>query len=125
MREAFRDASIWFNHIIRVSDVEMIQRKYLCALIARGAAMVCAEGQSSVDLVIPIVFNNSLKPQNVSAILIQVKNNLRYQNPHSSHQLFSSLNPFGVKLFTEQEDGDLKPVIRMVFALASKVPSVS
>ena len=126
MREAFKDASIWFNHIIRVSDVEMIQRKYLCALIARGAAMVCAEGQSSVDLVIPIVFNNSLKPQNVSAILIRVSDNSGFGSARPTSQLFDALNPFRVGLFNEEEEnGDLRPVIRMVFALASKKSSVS
>ena len=126
LREAFKDASIWFNHIIKVEDPEMIEQKYLCALIIRGAAMLSAHLRAGVDLVVPIVFNNSLKPQNVSAILIRVSNKPRYQSAQSSSFLFNELNPFSVRLFNEEEeDSEQKPVIRMVFALASETPSVS
>ena len=68
--DPFKDARIWFNHLIRVTHGDMVKRENLLALMARGAAMMCAENQAGVGLLIPVVFNNQLKAENVSAILI-------------------------------------------------------
>lgn len=126
LQSAFENASIWFNHITKVESASMLERKNLCNLVARGAAMLCANGQCGVDLVIPIVFNDSLAPKNISAILIQVKNELKFNSRASCSHLFASLDPFHVGLFGKDDAAeDLKPVIRMVFALAAKRSDVS
>lgn len=122
--ETFGDARIWFNHFVKLNDSGMVQRDGLCALIARGAAAMCAVNQNGVDLVIPIVFGGRLEPQNVSAILIQVKNDRHFESQNSCNPLFNAMDPFAVKLFTE-EDRSTKPVIRMVFTLSSRSSEVA
>lgn len=85
--------------------------------------MLCAVNQTGVDIVIPIVFGDHLEVRNVSAILVQVKNDRSYESQQSSTKLFEALDPFAVKLY-DVEDPSIGPVIRMVFTLSSKAPRV-
>ncbi|KAA1476428.1 hypothetical protein DENSPDRAFT_510994 [Dentipellis sp. KUC8613] len=122
LNEAFRDAAVWFNHFVKVDDVDLISQEFLWTFLARGAAVLCPHNQRSVDIVIPVLFHNALRRENVSAILIQVKNDSSFgDSPRKS--LFSNMNPYDVGLFA----GDIVkplPVIRIVFALSSETPSV-
>ena len=124
LRDAFSGARIWFNHIVKVRDFAMVRRENLCALVARGAAMLCADNQKAVDLLIPIVFNGYLKPENVSAILIQVKNSLSYESVGGVDTLLDAIDPFNIELFDEK-DVIIRPVIRMVFTLSPRDHRVS
>ena len=87
-------------------------------LIAREAAILCDNNQVGVDIVIPFTYHDGkLGRRNVSAILIQVKNDRKFSTT-PRHWLFDVMNPFFVGLFNHSDDEPL-PVIRMVFALAS------
>ena len=70
------------------------------------------------------LFNGRLQPDNVSAILIQVKNSPSYKSVKSVRRLFRAMHPFSLGLF-DRNDGRLRPVIRMVFTLSSQTPQVS
>ena len=116
--ETFKDYSLWFNHVIRIEDSKMINADYLWAFITRGAMVLCTHNQYGVDIVLPLCPNQgNLSPDTVSAILIQVKNDDSYGfniNP----KLFHGLDPTDERLF--EQKSPQRPVIRMVFALASK-----
>jgi hypothetical protein len=92
-------------------------------LIARGAAGLCADFQYGLDIVIPFLYWDSLLQQeNVSAFIIQVKNNQTFQaNP--CDWVFDLMNPYHIGFFDKNETTPV-PIIRMVFALASTTPAV-
>ena len=108
---------MWFNHVIRVEDSQLINSKYLWMFITRGAMVSCTHNQEGVDIVLPICLKKQkLSPDNVSAILIQVKNAEKFRD-EIDKKLFDGMDPFWVGLFNK--GSSTNPVIRMVFALAS------
>ncbi|KAA1471223.1 hypothetical protein DENSPDRAFT_99917 [Dentipellis sp. KUC8613] len=122
LEKAFEGADIWFNHLIKVYDFDVINQEYLWMILSRGAAVICANNQRGVDIVIPILFKNNSLKKNISAILIQVKNDPSFTDTVRS-SLFDGMSPFDVGLFSEDVAEPL-PVIRMVFALASKKSAI-
>ncbi|KAJ2986783.1 hypothetical protein NUW54_g9633 [Trametes sanguinea] len=56
---AFRDGHIYFNHFIKVNSYEMVNQQYLHLAISRGAAIICANGQTGIDIVVPILIGTS------------------------------------------------------------------
>ena len=116
--ETFKDYCVWFNHVIRIEDPKMINADYLWAFITRGAMVLCTQNQYGVDIVLPLCLKQgNLSRHTVSAILIQVKNDDSY-GCSIDKTLFDGLNPTRVGLF--EEGSPQRPVIRMVFALASE-----
>lgn len=122
LSDAFMGAAIWFNHFVKVESTKVLDQAYLTALLCRGAAVVCKPNQRGVDLVIPVLFHDSLQPCNVSAILVQVKNDQSFTDKVKQY-LFDSLNPFDAGVFAPGTEKTL-PVIRMVFALAAPTETV-
>jgi hypothetical protein len=120
--ETFQGYAIWFNHVIKVQHDTLINAGHLWSFITRGAMLICAQNQSAVDIVIPICLETErLSRKTVSAILIQVKNSSRYGNEVNT-KLFDYLCPFKVGLF--DKGSTPRPIIRMVFALASQKSEV-
>lgn len=115
--QAFKDASVWFNHFVKVHDFSVINEDYLWQFVARGAAVICANRHCGVDVLIPIVFKNRLSKTNVSAILFHITNDASYGDSIKPY-LFDCMNPFDMGLFSG-EMRSRRPIIRMVFALAS------
>ena len=121
--ETFKGYGMWFNHVIRTRNYDMINIQSLWKFITRGAMVMCANNQRGVDIVLPVCkTNRKLSSHNVTAILIQVKNDKAFRHVIKK-TLFDAMDPFDVGLFS---DGDTPlPVIRMVFALAAEQPGVS
>ncbi|TFY52771.1 hypothetical protein EVG20_g10410 [Dentipellis fragilis] len=127
--EAFEGAAVWFNHFVRVGDMGVVDQAYLWMYLLRGAALVCPNNQRGVDLIIPVLFHNALRRENISSILIQVKNDPSFTDAVRPN-LFDLMDPFDVGVFPRDIDigigsAERLPVIRMVFALASETPLVS
>ena len=116
--EVFARSKMHFNHFIKVHDFRVINRAFLWLLIARGAAVLCADYQCGVDVLLPFLyFDNKLGRDNVSAIFIQVKNDKRFsKTPYLF--LFDAMNPYLLEFFDMDEQKPV-PIIRMVFALAA------
>ena len=115
--ETFRDYAMWFNHIIRIEKDKLINAEYLWSFITRGAMIMGTHNQNGVDIILPLCLKTGkLSRKSVSAILIQVKNSEEY-GCKIDKTLFDGLGPFRVGLF--KEGSAPRPVIRMVFALAS------
>jgi hypothetical protein len=121
LASAFAKAYIYSNHFIKVYDVKMVNREYLCPLFCRGAAVICANNQRGVDIVIPVLMGTIVHPEFITAIFIQVKNDPRFTNKISK-SLFDMMNPIHLGLFSKDDEKALAlpPVLRIVFALASE-----
>ncbi|KAI0300779.1 hypothetical protein BC826DRAFT_619486 [Russula brevipes] len=116
-QEAFNGSRIWMNHVLQVRNTDLINVKYLWRFVTRGAMILCADGQRGVDLVIPVVHSGGeLSRDNMTAILIQVKNDKSFTKVHE--HLFDGMDPFRTGVFDEST-AQPRPIIRMVFALAS------
>jgi hypothetical protein len=103
------------SHVQRLCPVVQPHNQ---SFITRGAMMVCTNNQCGVDIVLPLCLKEgNLSRHTVSAILIQVKNAQMYGS-HIHQVLFDAMAPVKVGLFDEKSTP--KPIIRMVFALASK-----
>ena len=122
LAEKFKDARMWFNHVLKVRNTDLINVRYLWKFISRGAMILCANNQRGVDIVLPVCYSGDvLSRRNVTAILIQVKNDTSFGEEIHGH-LFDAMNPFTINLFDKQSQP--LPIIRMVFALASQTPAV-
>jgi hypothetical protein len=78
---AFQQASIHFTHFVHLQPLNHSTFDLWIAM-ARGQALQCAPNQPDYDIIIPIVFESEslLSRENMSAILIQVKNRGRSVN---------------------------------------------
>ena len=126
-REAFEGYHMWFNHVIKVRDPDMINTEHLWKFITRGAMVMCVDNPRGIDFVLPICARKQkLSRRSVTAILIQVKSDKRFGRS-IDEVLFDLMEPFGAGLFSDSEPGDHDddaagplPVIRLVFALGSE-----
>jgi hypothetical protein len=121
---AFQDSQIWMNHVLKVRDTDLIKVKHLWTFVTRGAMILCPNGQRGVDLVIPVVHSSSqgvLSRHNMTAILIHVKNDQAFTSVRS--HLFDAMDPLTIGVFDSTQQS--RPIIRMVFALASNTCGVT
>jgi hypothetical protein len=118
----FEGYTMWFNHVIRIKNTDLINVEHLWKFITRGAMVMCANNQRGVDIVLPICDpSQTLSRHNVTAILVQVKIDKSFNM--YTQPLFDAMDPFQVNLFSL--GASPLPVIRMVFALASNQTGVS
>ncbi|TFY74196.1 hypothetical protein EWM64_g9816 [Hericium alpestre] len=123
LKDSFANAKMWFNHFIKVNDFEVVNQEYLWRLIVRGAAVVCANNMRGFDIILPILYwDSKLCAWNVTAILIQVKNDKSY-TANVTHSLFTAMNPRRTGVFAQ--GAKVLHIIRIVFALAAKDPGVT
>ena len=118
LTDTFKDARMWFNHVIKIRKSHLINVQHLWKFITRGAMVLCANNQPGVDIILPVCYSgNVLSRRTVTAILIQVKNDTTFGRDIHGY-LFDAMDPFKVNLFSKKDKP--LPIIRMVFALASK-----
>jgi hypothetical protein len=119
LSEQFSESKVWFNHFVKVEDYSVLNREFLWRFVLRGAAILCANNQAGCDIVIPFVYRaGKLGKMNISAIIVQVKNDRRYSTkPKVS--LFDDMNPFELNIFDVEDESKPLPIIRVVMALAA------
>jgi hypothetical protein len=150
----FKEYGMWFNHVIKVEEKEMISIEHLWKFVVRGAIILCVTNQEGIDIILPIChMTKNLGPDSVTAIIIQVKNPKDYRGTLQGN-LFDAMDSI-VKstMFSKLPDPDSdsgstpaetpsepskkkrkvtlesvkvepKAVIRMVTALASPEPAI-
>ena len=149
--EIFKDYGMWFNHVIKVESKEMISIDHLWKFVMRGAFILCATNQEGIDIVLPVChMTQTLGPDSVTAVVIQVKNAADYKAALQGH-LFDAMDSIVRSGIFSEVDRDLdsdskattlaktpaesnkkkrklnterKAVIRIVFALASPEAAV-
>ena len=122
LRQRFADCRLWFNHVIKVEDSEVIRPDFLWKYITRGAMIICKDNQQGIDIILPVStsLDAPLSRRTVTAITIQVKNSVTYGFKHNN-KLFDAMDPSQLGILSDKPE----PVIRMVFALASTKAGVS
>ncbi|KAJ2932242.1 hypothetical protein H1R20_g4866, partial [Candolleomyces eurysporus] len=121
LEETFKNTIVYCTHWIKAHQDTIISASYLVGLFARGAAVLCS--QSGIDGVTPYLYNSTkLAASNIGAIIWQSKNGEEYGNVPQV-DLFTAMDPYSTGLFSVDEPTDV-PVIRIVFALAAKEPSI-
>ncbi|KAH9934215.1 uncharacterized protein B0H18DRAFT_1114955 [Fomitopsis serialis] len=123
LETAFKDCFVYFNHFIKAASSDMVNQRYLRLAMSRGAAFICADSQGGIDIIIPCLFGTVLVREKVSAIMIQVKNDTRC-TAKVDPVLFASMDPYRCGVF-DSGVKDPPPVLRIVFALASRESSVT
>lgn len=122
-QKTFEGAVTHFTQFIKVHDYKVINRAFLWMVLARGAAILCANNQAGLDIIIPFLIRNEPLARNIlSAIIIQVKNDVSYgATPYRT--LFHLMNPYHIGFYDHDEENPV-PIIRMVFALGAKDSNV-
>ncbi|OCH85213.1 hypothetical protein OBBRIDRAFT_860305, partial [Obba rivulosa] len=112
--EVFKNSRLYVTHFVKVLDRKMLTRKNLLRLMVRGAAVICADGQDGIDLLLAkLHLNDKMKVENISIVLIQSKNKQNIgRTPHVA--LFDAMDPYLLGIFPPEHE---LPVIRVVFAL--------
>lgn len=114
--ETFEDYALWFNHVIRIEDSKMIDSKFLWMFVMRGAMIMTRNNPYNINIVLPACrTKGSLSRDNVTAILIQVKNVERFGDYIESS--FDEMDPLLVGLFSDEKEQE--PIIRMVLDFGS------
>ena len=116
----FPHAQLHFNHFVKVHEQKAIDITSLLLLLGRGAGVLCANNQRSIDSVIPFLQDGTaLSRQNGGFILVQMKNDTKFSNVPQD-ELFTVMDPY--KLGILEPGDDAVPLIKIVFALAAKTP---
>ena len=122
LKNDFPDAKMHFNHFIKLHDFKSVNKESLMLLMTRGAGVLCANSQASIDAAnIFLISGMDVRTSNLGVILYQFKNNADY-NDKPKPKLFNSMNPHDLKIL-DPEDEPI-PIIRIIFALAAKTPSL-
>jgi len=119
----FPSARVYFNHFIKVHEYKAIDLTSLLLLQGRGAGVLCANNQTGIDAINVFLHEGTkLSGDNAGLILEQIKNDSKFkQTPQ--RRLFDAMNPYYLGIL---EDGHpAVPLIKIVFALASKTPSLN
>lgn len=83
LQDKFKNARMRFTHFVRASDSNVVKDKAMWPALARGFAWQCCDNQPEIDIMVPILLDDSpLHRSNVSALFIQVKNTVEPQRPH-------------------------------------------
>ena len=126
LASAFGKGHIYFNDFIKVHNFQMVNRDNLCRLFCHGAAIICANNQHGIDILIPVLMGIILRPEFMSGSFFQIKNDGSFTD-NVDIALFTLMNPFHVGLFSKADENlpALPPVLRIVLALASKKSGVT
>jgi hypothetical protein len=122
LRHDFPQATMHFNHFVKLHDFKSINKECLLLLMTRGAGVLCANNHASIDAVnVFLQSGTTLTINNLGLILYQIKNDSHYSHIPKP-KLFESMNPYDLGIL---KAGDTPiPVIRIFFALTAKTPGL-
>ena len=109
MEKMLGNSKLYFSHFVKVHEHEMLNTKYITRLMARGAAILCANGEEGIDLVIPFT-RGGLTEKDMGVILVQVKNDRAYTTDPRPDK-FEWMSIEGLSNI---------PTLRLFFALAAE-----
>jgi hypothetical protein len=118
----FPEATMHFNHFVKLHDFGSVNKESLLLLMTRGAGVLCTNSQASIDAAnVFLISGTEVRTDNLGLILYQVKNHADY-NGKPNAKLFDSMNPYDLKILAPEDEPI--PLIRIFFALAAKTPSL-
>lgn len=121
--EDFPNSKMHFNHYVKVHEYAAIDAESLLLLFSRGAGILCANNQYAIDGINPFLYNGpKLSMGNFGLILWQSKNDSAFTH-EPRPELFGAMDVYKLKIL--KEGAPAIPLIKIVFALAAKDPSLS
>ncbi|KIY49634.1 hypothetical protein FISHEDRAFT_72276 [Fistulina hepatica ATCC 64428] len=121
LKDAFRSVSLHFNHFVKRGQQDEYDYSTISGFFARNAALLSANSQTGVDAALPSVSGTTVCRTTTALILCQYKTDPRYTAIQP--ELFSIMNPVTLGLLGKGETLEV-PLIRIVFALEGKTPSL-
>ena len=117
----FPNGHLHLSHFIKVHEYRAIDMDSLLLLSGRGAAVLCANNQTGIDVILVFLRDGTdLVRRNAGLCLVQVKNDPKYSTKPQP-EVFSAMEPYDLGIL---EEGDPSvPLIKIVFALAARKPS--
>jgi len=114
--DVFRRTRMHFNHVIKPADA--FNRHGLLSIMARGAGVLGANCQPGYDMIFPFLYEtDDLDVKKVGFIIVRVKDSISLKPTG----IMKKMDPFALGLFTND---DTVPIIRIVFSLNKKHPSL-
>jgi len=119
----FPDATMHFNHFVKLHDLKSIDKKQLLLRMTRGAGVLCANSQAAIDAInVFLRYGTKLTIDNLGLMLSQIKNDPRFTHVPKP-ELFETMNPYKLGILDE---GDAPvPLVRIFFALGAKTSSIT
>ncbi|KAF8518334.1 hypothetical protein JB92DRAFT_3095200 [Gautieria morchelliformis] len=118
LEEAFKDSWTYCTHFVKVEDHTVVNRKFLMRLMARGAGILCADGQLGIDVIIPVCYKGkTLATENITVIAVLSKNVAHLRKPRNA--LFANMDPYYAGIFSADHPGDI-PIIKLVLNVGAK-----
>jgi hypothetical protein len=118
-KKCFENSHIHFTHFIKVHESAVLNRKYLWRLFLRGAAIICANSQGGIDILIPFVHkSDTISEANIGVIKVQVKNDPKFATTPDTG-LFDAMDPYKLRVYNKGDEST-PPIIRIVLAMASR-----
>lgn len=120
LKNDFPRSKMYFNHYIKVHEHAGIDAKLLLYLCSQGAQVLCPNNLTAIDGVNPFFDRGTdFCRDNLGLMLWQAKNNAAYTHQPDT-ELFAIMDPYQIGILKEGKDP--VPLIKIVFALASKTP---
>lgn len=119
--EDFHQCYMHFNHFVKVHQSAVLRPSKLLGLSSRGAAILCANNQAGVDMVLLGYGGKHAHQSNQILVLVQSKNDPRF-TAKPRQEILEAMDPYklGIWDINDHSIPRRKPVIRIVFALAVK-----
>ena len=121
----FPNATMHFNHFIKLHNLKSIDKKHLLLQMAQGAGVLCANTQASIDAIninIFLQYGTKLTINNLGLIFYQIKDDSCYTHIPKP-ELFESMNPYELGVL---DKGDAPvTLIRIFFTLCAKTSSIT
>ncbi|THH20899.1 hypothetical protein EW146_g544 [Bondarzewia mesenterica] len=123
LKDTFADAKMHFNHFIKVHELSLLRQNYLLFFASRGIGILSPNSQAGIDAFIPFTYRDDrLQRGNMGVILLKFKTDHRY-TANIRKEEFDLMDPYDFGLFCEEKDAAV-PLIRIVFAMGGRAPSL-
>jgi hypothetical protein len=123
LHKDFPHAQLHFSHFVKVHEYKAIDLTSLLLLHGRGAAVLCANNQTGVDAInVFLKDSTKLVQDNAGLVLHQFKNDGKYTKT-PQQKLFDVMDPYDLGIL--DEGCAAVPLVKIVFALAARVPSLN
>ncbi|KAF8513031.1 hypothetical protein JB92DRAFT_3116600 [Gautieria morchelliformis] len=110
----FSTLYVHFMHCVKVMDYKVMDCKFLMQMMAWGAAILCADSQVGVDIIIPACYDGeTLTLENITPLLYQIKSLAALF--HLDPTLFANLEPTSLGVYGKTNEP--LPVIKIVLSV--------
>jgi hypothetical protein len=122
LKEAFAEIYLHFNHFVKRGAQDGLTHPCRAGFLTRNAAVMGANSQAGFDCGLPTNHGTKVIRTSTAFLLVQFKNDDKY-SATIKPRLFDLMDPVRLGIIEEGETLEV-PIIRIVFAVAGKVPAL-